>query len=82
MIADESKPNRLSDRVSVPVGTTATSVCLQAFVILKAIRHAADARFELMGWRDTDWRKAAADAKQLESCLLRAVEPHLASPHV
>lgn len=80
MLLQESKPNRLSDRVSVPIGTDAPSVYSHAFIILKAIRHAADARFELMGWRDADWRKAAEDAKQLESWLLEAVEPHLASP--
>jgi hypothetical protein len=37
------------------VWTKSTSVQLQAWCILRALKTAADARFALMGWRDEEW---------------------------
>lgn len=81
MLIQESTANPISGQASVPIGTDATSVYLQAVGILKAIRRAADARFELMGWRDHDWSAAAGAAEQLEKSLLDAARPHLANLH-
>jgi hypothetical protein len=37
------------------LGTTSTAVQLQAWCVLRALRVAASARFELMGWDDDEW---------------------------
>jgi hypothetical protein len=79
MLIQESTPSPISGQARVFVGTDATSVYLQAVGIVKAIRRAADARFELMGWRDDDWSTAARAAEQLEQGLLDAVKPQLAT---
>lgn len=71
--------NPLSGRVEVPVGTDARSVYLQVICMLKALRRAADAMFELMGWQDDEWSAAATTAEQFERQLLDVLKPHLSA---
>jgi hypothetical protein len=77
MLVKDSAPSPVSGQARVPVGTDATSVYLQAVCVLKALRRAADARYELMGWRDEEWSEAAIAAERLERHLLDAVKPDL-----
>ena len=76
---DGAVSDPLSGRAEVPVGTDARSVSLQAICLLKALRRAADAMFELMGWQDHAWRAAATAAEDLERQLLDALKPHLSA---
>jgi hypothetical protein len=69
----------VSGRTEVPVGTDARSVSLQAVCLLRALRRAADAMFELVGWQDDEWTAAATAAENLERQLLDALKPHLAA---
>jgi hypothetical protein len=69
----------ISGRAEVPIGTDARSVSLQAVCMLKALRRAADATFELMGWRDDEWSAAAMACENLERQLLDALKPHLST---
>jgi len=48
----ESPPDGL---MVADVWTKSTSVQLQAWCVLRALKTAADARFALMGWRDEEW---------------------------
>ena len=67
----------VSGRTQVPVGTDARSVYLQAVCLLKALRRAADAMFELMGWQDHKWRAAITAAENLERQMLDTLRPYL-----
>lgn len=57
---------------STHIGTDLHAVYLQAFCIIKALRQAASARFELMGWADDEWRGAVSNAVQHEIALVQA----------
>jgi hypothetical protein len=57
---------------TVPVGTDAKSVLLQAVCILRALRVAANARFTLMGWQDSEWQTAERTALEVERAMFRA----------
>jgi hypothetical protein len=60
--------------VTAPVGTASTQVATQAFCILRAVRTAAGARVDLMGWGKEDvWRLAQRAAEQHELALLAAI---------
>lgn len=71
---DQGVANSLTGLVSVPVGTTASGVLLQAVCILKALRRAADSRFELMGWSSTAWSDAVRASIEHEGEVLRALK--------
>jgi hypothetical protein len=71
---DQAVGNPLTGLVSVPVGTTASGVLLQAVCILKALRRAADTRFELMGWSSTAWAEAVRASIEHEGEILRALK--------
>ena len=59
---------------SVPVGTDASSVSLQAFCIMRALRQAAIARIALMGWEDDTWKTAGDLAEKVELKLWQTYE--------
>lgn len=67
----------ISGRATVPVGTHGGAVSLQAVCSLKALRLAAGALFDLMGWQNDEWRAAATAAEKLERQLLDALKPYL-----
>ena len=69
----EGVSGTVSGLVTVPLGTDAIGVYLQAICIMKALRQAAAARFELMGWADGEWNAAVVRATQHEKGMLDAV---------
>ena len=69
---DDAAANIASALSTVPVGTDASAVILQALCIVKALRQAATARFTLMGWRDNQWTTASRLAEQHELEFFRA----------
>jgi hypothetical protein len=71
MMLDDSTPSLAPDARTVPVGTDSSSVALQAFCIVRALRQAATARFALMGWEDDEWSTARDLAEQYELALFR-----------
>jgi hypothetical protein len=71
MLLGDSKPSVVPGLASVPVGTDASSVALQAFCIVRALRKAATAHFALMGWEDDQWKAARDQAEQTELKLFR-----------
>jgi hypothetical protein len=70
---DEAVRNPLSGLATVPVGTTTSGVMLQAVCILKALRRAAETRFELIGWRSDAWTEAVRGSVAHEGEVLRVV---------
>lgn len=71
---DQGVANPATGLLSVPVGTTASGVLLQAVCILKALRRAADTRFELMGWSSPGWADAVRASIEHEGEVLRALK--------
>jgi hypothetical protein len=76
---DEAVRNPLSGLATVPVGTTTSGVMLQAVCILKALRRAAETRFELMGWRSDAWTEAVRGSVAHEGEVLRVVRAAMPS---
>ncbi len=70
---DEGVRNPATGLVTVPVGTDAIAVYLQAVCVTKALRQTAVSLFELMGWADTEWSAAASAAEQHERGMLAAI---------
>jgi hypothetical protein len=66
--------NPLTGLVTVPAMTTSAPVMLQAVCILKALRVAAGARFELMGWLDDEWNAAARASNEYEHATLQFIQ--------
>ncbi len=52
---------------------------LQAVCILKALRRAAETRFELMGWRTDAWTEAVRGSVAHEGEVLRVVRAAMPS---
>ena len=77
MMLDDVRPNLTPGLSTVPVGTDASAVSLQAFCIVRALRQAATARFALMGWEDDEWKTACDLAEKHERELFRAFEAGL-----
>jgi hypothetical protein len=71
MMLNDATPSVVPGLASVPVGTDASSVALQAFCIVRALRQAATARFALMGWEDDAWKAARDFAEKVELKLFR-----------
>ena len=58
-------------QVSGGVGTDATSVLVRVQLTLRAVRIAANGRFVLMGWDDSDWRAVATMVEHHENVLFQ-----------
>jgi hypothetical protein len=70
---DDAVRNPVSGLATVPIGTTTSGVMLQAVCILKALRRAAETRFELMGWRSDAWAEAVRGSVAHEGEVLRVL---------
>jgi len=70
---DQGVRNPATGLVTVPVGTDAIAVYLQAICVTKALRQTAGSLFDLMGWIDREWSAAASAAEQHEGGMLAAV---------
>jgi hypothetical protein len=71
---DQGVRNPVTGLVTVPLGTDAIAVYLQAVCITKALRQTAASLFELMGWVDREWSAAARGAERHERGMLAAIE--------
>ncbi len=69
----EAVPGPAGGLVTVPLGTDAIAVYLQTICIMKALRQAAAARFDLMGWTDEGWNAAVGEAARHEKGMLDAI---------
>jgi hypothetical protein len=67
-----AEPDPLSGLFTVAIATSNHSVYQQAACILKGLRRAADARFELMGWQDELWKAAQLESVRQELGMLKA----------
>lgn len=74
-LPDQLEEQHLAGPPLAPVGTTSSSVTMQAVCVLIALRKTATSRFALMGWDDPKWRAACDRAKAHESALLSALQP-------
>ncbi len=73
LMLETREDDSLSGLATVAVGTDSTGVYTQAFCILKALRKAASAHFELMDWQDDEWLTAAGTAERHERGLIDAI---------
>ena len=71
---DQGVRNPATGLVTVPVGTDAIAVYLQAICITKALRQTAGSLFGLMGWIDGEWSTASSAAEEHERGMLAAVK--------
>ena len=62
MHLDGATADELSRTATVAIGTDGAQVSAIGFYLVRALRVAATARFELMGWSDAQWQ---ADAQQV-----------------
>lgn len=56
------------------VGIASVSVQVQGLYVLRALRHAADARFALMGWIDDEWQAASYAAEEFAIAFVPQVQ--------
>ena len=73
MHLDGAAADELSRTATVAIGTDGVQVSAIGFYLVRALRVAATARFELMGWNDAQWQADAQQAVALERIFVETV---------
>jgi hypothetical protein len=69
----DAVPSATPDAATVPITVSTTAVARQALCIVRALRKAAVAHVELMGWADDEWQAAAQEAQGVDDTIMRGL---------